>query len=93
MKKNMIEKYYMENGQPKVVMDQNTARDVKIAIDSFEAGIAKSSFSEASQIRLTAKEIAGKFLTDGTVIGDYAVFLNAVRKKSNELLGIKEESK
>ncbi len=94
MKTNMIQEYYLdEKGQPKVVMDQNTARDVKIAIDYFEAGLAKSSYSEASQIRLTAKAIAEGFLPYGTEIGDYAVFLNAVRKKSNDLLGIKEESK
>lgn len=93
MKKNMIEKYYMEDGQQKFIMDQNTARDVKIAIDYFEAGLAKSSYSEVSQIRLTAKAIAEGFLPEGTVIGDYAAFLNAVRKTSNDLLGIKEESK
>ncbi len=90
MKTNMIQEYYLdEKGQPKVVMDQNTARDVKIAIDFYEAAITRSSFSEASQTRLTATAIAEKFLPEGTMIGDYAVFLNAVRKKSNELLGIK----
>lgn len=91
MKKNMIEKYYVDgNGQPKVVMNQNTAHDVKIALDFYEEAIEKSSFSEAAQTRLTAMAIAERFLPQETMIGSYGIFLYAVKKKSNELLGIKE---
>lgn len=90
--KNRIEKCYIdENGQPKVIMNQNTAEKVRTAIEFFEKAIAKSNFSEVSQTRLTAKAIAEKFMPEGTVIGEYKMFLDAVKEKANELLGIEEK--
>lgn len=98
MKKNMIEKYYIdESGEPKVVMNQNAAREIGVAIDAFRAGIEKSNFSSMSQERLTAKYIADNFLQDDkskeaaeNYPGLYE-FLHVVEKKIEKLLG-KERS-
>lgn len=94
-------KYYMEKGQPKVIMDQNTAIEAKRAIKSFKAGIGKSPFNEVSQIRLTGEHIAEEFLKDNVskllakekfvsevgAISGQIMFLQTVEKKISELLG------
>lgn len=94
-------KYYMEKGQPKVIMDQNTAREAKRAIDSFKAGIAQSNFTDVSQLRLTGEHIANEFLEDNVskllakekfvsevgAISGQIMFLQTVEKKISELLG------
>lgn len=94
MKKNMIEKYYIDqSGEPKVVMNQNAAREIKVSIDAFRAGIKKSNFSTSSQERLTGEYIADNFLQDDKskeAARSYpgaSTFLNVVEKKVEELLG------
>lgn len=90
---NKIEKYYIdENGIPQVVMNQNAAREIRIAISAFRAGIAKSNFSETSQERLTGEYVADTFLQD-EIFKDRArsfpgvyEFLYAVEEKIDKLL-------
>lgn len=92
MKRNMIEKYYVEDGQPKVVMNQNAAMEIKVAIDAFRAGIKKSNFTTSSQERLTGEYVVDTFLRDNK--SKFAAkafpgvwsFLYTVEKKIKELL-------
>ena len=98
---NMIEKYYMEDGQPKVVMNQNTAREVRSRIKGFRAGIEMAGFSEANQLLFTGQHVADEFLVDTvswSVIQEYVetddgivpgptMFLKTVEDKIGELLG------
>ncbi len=90
---NKIEKYSIDkNGKPKVVMNQNAAREIRTAISAFRAGIAKSNFTENSQERLTGEYIADTFLQDksskdkATSFPGIFEFLYAVEEKIDELL-------
>lgn len=97
MKKNMIEAYYVENGKLKILMNQNTARDIKIAIEAFKAAMELTDFNQIDRIKLTGNYIADKFLQDEVlkilVTEDYAgcvpcsvKFLQTVENKVDELL-------
>lgn len=104
MKKNMIEKYHIdENGQASVIMNQSTARDIYYAVKGFEAGQA-----EANVYCMKAKVgqfIAINFLDDKKVrryLNDsemgmsrehkYKIFEKTIRNKINELLEIEEKT-
>ncbi len=104
MKENMIENYYIDgNGQVNVIMNQSTARDIYYAVKGFEDGQA-----EANAYSMKAKVgqfIAINFLYDKKVRQylntsekgmsrgrKYEIFEKAVRKKIQELLGIKEKT-
>ncbi len=82
-----MECYTDENGAPKVVMDQNTAHDVKIAIKFFEAGVAATGLSKTFQKMLTVMALEEEFLPKEYSIGNYEVFLDVVKKKIDELIG------
>lgn len=95
--KNMIEDYYVENGQRMVVMNQNTARKIRTAINGFRAGIKKANFSEIDQTRLTGEFVADTFLQDEAIkiiakenyagcVPESVKFLQAVEEKIDELL-------
>ncbi len=96
-------KYYMdENGEPKVEMSQDAARDVVNAKDGFEACALTEIYDKPVRELRTAEHIASRFLADksdyeatksaefitdsGTIFG-YKRFLNAVEAKIYELLG------
>ena len=98
---NVIEKYYMEDGQPKVVMTQNAAKEVKAVIEGFRAGIGQSSFSKKIQQLRIGEHVADEFLKDtvswslaqekvetddGTILGPI-MFLQTVEKKIKDLVG------
>lgn len=93
MGENLIERYYIdETGEAKVVMNQNVARDIRNAIKGFREGIKKSSYSESSQLRLTAEFVVDAFLQDETSknkarsFPGVFTFLDVVEKKIDELL-------
>ena len=85
---NKIEKYFLdENGMATVVMSQNTAKELRIAIDAFEAGQICGSG------RGSKRELAWYIVTkygDETidVSNPYKIrkFVQAVKRKINELL-------
>lgn len=99
MKENMIEKYYVEGGWPKVVMSQETARDIYFATLAYEAA------SEGPDTYIDKAEMgiwfAKKFLDDEEAKQylslnersnptwlKYQVFYDAMKKKAKELLNL-----
>lgn len=91
MKQNEI-KYYVENGKSKVTMDQDTAREIKVAIDAFRAGVRNSTYTEDTQQLLVAEYVMNTFLQDNVSKSmarshpGILTFLQAVEDKSDELL-------
>lgn len=102
MNKNTFKYYIDENGEPKVEMSQNVARDVASNKAGFEACAMITIFDLSLRKLRTAEHIASTFLEDsscykatkseefaskdGTVPG-YEKFLLLVDAKINELLG------
>lgn len=102
MAKNTFKYYKDENGELKIEMTQNVARDVASNKAGFEA-CAMITLNEVSVRKIrTAEHIAGAFLedascyetmkmvefvSDDSMIPGYEVFLKAVEAKIGELLG------
>lgn len=97
----MIEKYYCDSKcNPKVIMSQNTAKEVRTAIKAFSAACrVMTPYGDKERIvRYRVGEyIANNFLADAAikdwlkashdVIFAYTMFLDAVERKIEELLG------
>ena len=87
---NKIEKYSLdENGMATVVMSQNTARELRIAIEAFEMGQMCS--SGICSKRELAWYIVKKYCDETIEIdtsNPYKIrkFVKAVKRKINELL-------
>lgn len=85
-------KYYVENGKPEVVMDQNTARETRIVIDAYIAGVSNTTYTEETKKMLIAEYIINGFLRDDTSKSmakswpGVLTFLQAVEDKTDELL-------
>lgn len=102
MTNNTFKYYKDKNGELKIEMTQNVARDVASNKAGFEA-CAMITLNEVSVRKIrTAEHIAGAFLEDSScyeatksedfvsddcMIPGYEVFLNAVEAKIGELLG------
>lgn len=102
MTKNTFKYYKDENGDPKIEMTQNVARDLASNKKGFEACAMITIFDLPVRKLRTADYIAGeflentsfyeatkseKFILDYGVIPGYEAFLNAVEAKIGELLG------
>ena len=97
----MIERYYCDNKcNPKAIMSQNTAKEVQTAIKAFLTACAvMTPYSvDNTIIRYRVGEyVANTFLADTAikdrlkashdVIFAYTMFLDAVEKRTEELLG------
>ncbi len=97
----MIERYYCDDKcNPKVIMSQNTAKEVRTAIKAFLTACSVMTPYSADSVIIryrVGEYVANNFLADAVikdwlkashdVIFAYTMFLEAVEKRIEELLG------